>query len=74
MPVGQLLKFGERIDIDLAAIFAKATCESFSGSAEGSVLPTGALLPWIALLPLQDPLQRIIHHSPGRVELRYKTI
>jgi hypothetical protein len=67
--VRERLEFSERLGVDLAAILMNAAKQSLSRCAEGSVSPAGGLLPWIALLPLEDPLQGIILDSPIRVEL-----
>lgn len=74
MPVRQRPEFGEHIGIDLAAPFAHASEQPLSRSAEGSVLPTGVLLSWTALPPLQDPLQRIIYDPPPLAQLGYALI
>jgi hypothetical protein len=65
---------GQSVVIDLTAVLTNAAQQSLSRSAEVAASPTGVLFPGIALLPLQDPLKRIVHHSPGRVELGYEGV
>jgi len=74
MPVRQRLNCGDGIAADLIAIFTHAAQQCFPSGAKGAVLPAGVLLSWIALFPLQPPLERIVHDSPVRVELRYEAI
>jgi hypothetical protein len=74
VPVRERLKLGEGVGVDLAAIFADAPEQRLSRSAEGATPPAGVLLAGIALPPLQNPLQRIIHDPPVRIELGYKAI
>ena len=74
MMVGERLQVGESILIDLAAKLANTSQQYFSCGAKGSILPTGVLFAWVALSPLQDPLQRIIDDPPALVELRYEPI
>ena len=74
MPLGQRLKLGQCLGVNLAAVLANAAEQPFSRSAEGSTLPAGALFPGFALLSLQDPLQRVIDDPPVLVELGYEPI
>ena len=74
MPLGQRPHLLQRGVIDDSAILSDASEERVAGPAEGSVSPTGVLLSWTALLPLQDPLQRIIYDPPTLVELGYEPI
>ena len=65
---------GEGFVVDFAAIFANTSQQALSRCAEGSILPARIFFAGIALPPLQDPLQRIVHDPPVRVELRYEPI
>ena len=58
----------------VAAILAHAAEQTVPSGAEGSISPARVLRPGVALLPLQPPLQRIIHDPPVRVELDYEAI
>jgi hypothetical protein len=72
--VGERLEIDECILIDLAAILTNGAQQYFSRGAEGSVSPTGVLFAGFALPSLQDPLQRVIHHPPIIIQLRYEAI
>ncbi len=74
MPVRERLKLGEGVGVDLAAIFVDAPEQGLSRSAKGAALPAGVLLAGMALLPLQDPLQRVLYDPPSLVELGYEPI
>jgi len=71
---GEGSELGERSWLYIAAVFAHTAEQSFPHGAEGSVSPARILDPEVALLPLQSPLQRIIHDPPGLVELGYELI
>jgi hypothetical protein len=60
--------------VDLATRLTNTLQQPFSRGAEGPVSPTGVLFAGIALSPLQDPLQGIIHDPPVAVQLRYESI
>jgi hypothetical protein len=65
MSVGQMPKRGERIGINLAAIFPNTADQHLSHRAKGSILPARVLFAGFALPPLQYPLQRIIDDPPA---------
>jgi hypothetical protein len=66
------MKFGERSQsnegfvVDSAASFANTPEQALTRCAEGSISPAGVFFAGVALLLLQDPLQRIIHDPPVR--------
>ena len=74
MPLRECLNIGECPDVNLPAVFADAAQQGVSRPAEGAAPPTGVLVARISLLALQNPLERIIHDSPGRIELGYEAI
>jgi len=71
---GEGSELGERSWFYVAAVLANAAQQHFPRGAEGTALPAGVLIPWIAFLSLQDPLQRVVHDSPSFIELGYETI
>ena len=74
MPFRQCLNFGEGLNGNLAAVFADAAQQGLSRPAEGAAPPTGVLFARVSLLPLQNPLERIINDAPGLVKLGYEAI
>jgi hypothetical protein len=72
--VGERLEFSECILVDFAAIFTNAAQQSLSRGAEGPIDPSGVSFTGVSLSALKDPLQRIVHHSPIGIELRYEPI
>ena len=74
------VEFGERVELGesffthCAAKFTNAAEQSLSRGAEGSISPAIVLVPGTPLLPLQPPLQPIIHYPPDVVELGYEAI
>jgi len=72
--VRERLKLVESVVVDRAAILTNAAQQSTSCSAEGSVSPARVLFPGLVLLPLENPLEWVIHHPPILVELGYEAI
>jgi hypothetical protein len=69
VPFGEHLKLGKSL-----ALLAHTAKQSLPCGAEGSIPPARVLGPWVALLPLQPPLQLIIHDPPGRAEMGYERL
>jgi len=57
-----------------AQVFRDTADEGSPRSAVGTVHPARVLAARIPFLALQDPLQRLIHDPPARVDLRYEAI
>jgi hypothetical protein len=74
VPFGKRFNVYESLIVHLATIFADTPQQGLSCPTEGATLPTGVPISAISLLPLQDPLQRIIDDPPARVELGYEAI
>ena len=74
MKIGEPVKLGESFVIDLAAILTNTSHQPLPRCAERSLLPTRVLFAGVALSPLEDPLQRVIHDPPVLVELGYEAI
>jgi hypothetical protein len=55
-------------------MLSHAAEQCVSRPAKGAASPTGVLFAGIALLPLQNPLQRIVNDSPSPIELGYEAI
>jgi hypothetical protein len=68
MPLRQRLKPLQRFSIHNSAIFFYASEQRFTRSTETSAAPTGVLIAALAVSTLQDPLQRIINHSPAGIK------
>jgi hypothetical protein len=73
MELGERSQLSQSILVNLARL-TNTSQQRFSRCTEGSVLPAGVLFARMALPPLQDPLQWIIHDPPVTVQLRCEPI